>query len=146
MGLLKSTRKLNIQILLFFSYFSSWVKELKHSMVNWLTQHISYQEQENPSEQGRKSARLLNTSLCSLNRLLRKLQVLLVILGPGLNLEVRRSFFWVIPKKLGWEFSRHWHVLFNKEIGGWNCFISGRLDGSLNTIWRLKNLVKQCDL
>ena len=33
------------------------------------------QEQENPSEQGRKSARLLNTSLCSLNRLLRKLQV-----------------------------------------------------------------------
>eukprot|EP00438_Fugacium_kawagutii_P021413 Skav230571 [mRNA] locus=scaffold971:87859:99568:- [translate_table: standard] len=31
-------------------------------------------EQENPSEQGRKSARLLNTSLCSLNRLLRKLQ------------------------------------------------------------------------
>ena len=90
---LKSTRKLNIQILLFFSYFSSWVKELKHSMVNWLTQHISRQEQENPSEQGRKSARLLNTSLCSLNRLLRKLQVLLVILGPGLNLEVRRSFF-----------------------------------------------------
>lgn len=71
----------------FFSSFSSWVKELKHSMVNWLTQHISYQEQENPSEQGRKSARLLNTSLCSLNRLLRKLQVLLVILGPGLNLD-----------------------------------------------------------
>ena len=32
-------------------------------------------EQENPSEQGRKSARLLNTSLCSLNRLLRKLQM-----------------------------------------------------------------------
>lgn len=32
------------------------------------------EEHENPSEQGRKSARLLNTSLCSLNRLLRKLQ------------------------------------------------------------------------
>lgn len=31
-------------------------------------------EHENPSEQGRKSARLLNTSLSSLNRLLRKLQ------------------------------------------------------------------------
>ena len=36
-------------------------------------QHLD-QEHENPSEQGRKSARLLNTSLCSLNRLLRKLQ------------------------------------------------------------------------
>ncbi|CAJ1387350.1 unnamed protein product [Effrenium voratum] len=34
----------------------------------------SEKEHENPSLHGRKSARLLNTSLCSLNRLLRKLQ------------------------------------------------------------------------
>ena len=100
----------------FFSYFSSWVTELKHSIGNWLTQHISCQEQENPSEQGRKSARLLNTSLCSLNRLLRKLQVLLVIVGPGLNLEVCRSFFLSFQKGEGWEFSGRWHVLLIRKL------------------------------
>lgn len=85
-------------------------------------QHISCQEQENPSEQGRKSARLLNTSLCSLNRLLRKLQVLLVEIlgfpgGPGLNLEVGRSFFLGDSKKV-WEGNSPDLSMFIRKLEG----------------------------
>lgn len=54
-------------------------------------------EHENPSEQGRKSARLLNTSLCSLNRLLRKLQM-----GCLEESERRQS----VLNKCLWEYLR----------------------------------------
>lgn len=54
-------------------------------------------EHENPSEQGRKSARLLNTSLSSLNRLLRKLQT-----GCLDESERRQS----VLNKCLWEYMR----------------------------------------
>jgi len=54
-------------------------------------------EHENPSEQGRKSARLLNTSLSSLNRLLRKLQT-----GTLDESERRQS----VLNKCLWEYLR----------------------------------------
>lgn len=54
-------------------------------------------EHENPSEQGRKSARLLNTSLSSLNRLLRKLQ------SNGLDESDRRQS---VLNKCLWEYLR----------------------------------------
>lgn len=54
-------------------------------------------EHENPSEQGRKSTRLLNTSLSSLNRLLRKLQT-----GCLDESERRQS----VLNKCLWEYMR----------------------------------------
>eukprot|EP00930_Biecheleria_cincta_P032196 TRINITY_DN22347_c0_g1_i2.p1 TRINITY_DN22347_c0_g1~~TRINITY_DN22347_c0_g1_i2.p1 ORF type:complete len:811 (+),score=139.44 TRINITY_DN22347_c0_g1_i2:93-2525(+) len=54
-------------------------------------------EHENPSERGRKSARLLNTSLSSLNRLLRKLQT-----GSLDESERRQS----VLNKCLWEYLR----------------------------------------
>jgi len=54
-------------------------------------------EHENPSERGRKSARLLNTSLSSLNRLLRKLQT-----GNLDESERRQS----VLNKCLWEYLR----------------------------------------
>lgn len=54
-------------------------------------------EHENPSEHGRKSARLLNTSLSSLNRLLRKLQT-----GSLDESERRQS----VLNKCLWEYLR----------------------------------------
>mmetsp|Transcript_87144 Transcript_87144/g.154264 ORF Transcript_87144/g.154264 Transcript_87144/m.154264 type:complete len:731 (-) Transcript_87144:93-2285(-) len=54
-------------------------------------------EHENPSEHGRKSARLLNTSLSSLNRLLRKLQT-----GALDESERRQS----VLNKCLWEYLR----------------------------------------
>uniref|UniRef100_A0A7S4VHS4 Kinesin motor domain-containing protein n=1 Tax=Alexandrium monilatum TaxID=311494 RepID=A0A7S4VHS4_9DINO len=54
-------------------------------------------EHENPSEQGRKSARLLNTSLSSLNRLLRRLQT------GGLDESERRQS---VLNKCLWEYLR----------------------------------------
>ncbi|CAE7429128.1 klpA [Symbiodinium natans] len=54
-------------------------------------------EHENPSEKGRKSARLLNTSLSSLNRLLRKLQT-----GSLGESERRQS----VLNKCLWEYLR----------------------------------------
>lgn len=57
----------------------------------------SEKEQENPSEQGRKSARLLNTSLSSLNRLLRKLQT------NTLNESERRQS---VLNKVLWDYVR----------------------------------------
>lgn len=55
-------------------------------------------EHENPSEHGRKSARILNTSLSSLNRLLRKLQS-----NGGLDESERRQS---VLNKCLWEYLR----------------------------------------